>query len=192
VAENGALFARGPNVMLGYWNNPEATAQVLSDDGWLNTGDQVNIDEHGFVTITGRLKEIIVMGNGEKIPPVDMELAIQLDPVFEQVLVFGEAKPYLSAIVVLNDDEWAKAAAEAKLDASLAINDGKAEKLLIQRITKRIKNFPGYAQVRKVTIAREKWTVDNGLMTPTLKLKRNVVFQKYAPAIDDMYKGHSL
>ncbi len=189
VAENGALFARGPNVMMGYWNNPDATRQVLSDDGWLNTGDQVKIDEHGFVTITGRLKEIIVMGNGEKIPPVDMELAIQLDPVFEQVLVFGEAKPYLSAIVVLNDDEWAKAAAEAKLDASA--NDGKAEKLLIQRITKRIKNFPGYAQVRKVTIAREKWTVDNGLMTPTLKLKRNVVFQKYAPAIADMYKGHA-
>jgi long-chain acyl-CoA synthetase len=193
VGDNGALFARGPNIMMGYWNNTDATRVVLSDDGWLNTGDQVKIDEHGYVTITGRLKEIIVMGNGEKIPPVDMELAIQLDPVFEQVLVFGEAKPYLSAIAVLNDDEWAKVAAEAKLDPKL---DGegkeKAEKFLVQRITKRIKDFPGYAQVRKITVAKEKWTIDNGLMTPTLKLKRNMIVQKYSGAIEDMYKGHTL
>ncbi len=191
VGENGALFARGPNIMLGYWNNPEATRAVLSDDGWLNTGDQVKIDEHGFDTITGRLKEIIVLGNGEKIPPGDMELAIQLDPLFEQVLIFGEAKPYLSAIVVLNDEEWARTAVEAEINPALA-SDGKAEKFLVQRITKRIKQFPGYAQVRKLTVAKEKWTIDNGLMTPTMKLKRNVVFQKYAGAIDEMYKGHML
>jgi long-chain acyl-CoA synthetase len=193
VGDNGALFARGPNIMKGYWNNPEATRAVLSEDGWLNTGDQVKIDEKGFVRITGRIKEIIVMGNGEKIPPVDMELAIQLDPLFEQILVFGEAKPYLSAVVVLNDDEWAKVAAESKLDPNLA-GEGreKIEKFLVQRITKRIKDFPGYAQVRKVTIAPEKWTIDNGLMTPTLKLKRNVIFQKYSNSIEKMYEGHTL
>lgn len=193
LGENNALFARGPNIMMGYWNNPEATRAVLSDDGWLNTGDQVRIDEHGFVHITGRIKEIIVMGNGEKVPPVDMELAIQLDPLFEQVLVYGEGKPYLSAIVVLNDDEWSRAAGEAGMDPSLN-GDGreKAEKWIVQRLGKRIKEFPGYAAVRKVTVAREKWSVDNGLMTPTLKLKRNVIFQKYNEAIDAMYKGHTL
>ena len=193
TGENNVLLARGPNIMMGYWNNPEATRAVLSDDGWLNTGDQVKIDEKGFIHITGRLKEIIVMGNGEKIPPVDMELAIQLDPLFEQVLVYGEARPYLSAIVVLNDDEWARVAVDAKLDPKL---DGegkeKSEKFLVARIGKQIKSFPGYALVRKVAVAREKWTIDNGLMTPTLKLKRNLIFQKYAPAIDDMYKGHGL
>ncbi len=193
TGENNALLAKGPNIMMGYWNNPEATRAVLSEDGWLNTGDQVRIDEHGFVHITGRIKEIIVMGNGEKIPPVDMELAIQLDPLFEQVLVYGEAKPYLAAIVVLNDDEWGRVAQEAGLDPKTD-GDGreKAEKFLTQRISKQIKQFPGYAAVRKVAVAREKWTIDNGLMTPTLKLKRNVIFQKYAPAIDDMYKGHTL
>ena len=191
VGENGELLARGPNIMLGYWNNPEATRAVLSDDGWLSTGDQVHIDEHGFVTITGRLKDIIVMGNGEKVPPVDMELAIQLDPVFEQVLVFGEAKPYLSAIAVLNDEQWARAAAEAQVDPALA-GDGKAEKLLVLRIAQRIKSFPGYAQVRKVSVVKEKWTIDNGLITPTLKLKRNVIVNKYAAAIEAMYRGHTV
>ncbi len=195
IGENNVLLARGPNIMMGYWNNPDATRAVLSEDGWLNTGDQVRIDEQGFIHITGRIKEIIVMGNGEKVPPVDMELAIQMDPLFEQVLVYGEAKPYLAAIAVLNDDEWARAAAEAGVDPRL---DGegkerdKAEKFLVQRIAKQTKEFPGYAGVRKVTVAREKWTIDNGLITPTLKLKRNAIFQKYSQAIDEMYKGHVL
>lgn len=191
IGENGELMAWGPNIMLGYWKNAEATRAVLSDDGWLSTGDQVAIDEHGYVTITGRLKDIIVMGNGEKVPPVDMELAIQLDPVFEQVLVFGEGKPYLSALAVLNDDEWARVAAEAKLDLTDNSND-RAEKLLVQRIAKRIKDFPGYAQVRKVSVVKEKWTIDNGLITPTLKLRRNEIVNKYASAIESMYKGHTV
>ena len=193
IGENGVLLARGPNIMMGYWNNPEATRAVLSEDGWLNTGDQVKIDERGFIHITGRIKEIIVLGNGEKVPPVDMEMAIQMDPLFEQVLVYGEAKPYLSAIVVLNDEEWGRVANDAKLDPKI---DGegkeKSEKFLVQRIGKLIKGFPGYALVRKVAVAREKWTIDNGMITPTLKLKRNVIFQKYASAINDMYKGHVL
>ena len=193
IGENSVLMARGPNIMMGYWNNPEATRAVLSEDGWLNTGDQVRIDEHGFIHITGRIKEIIVLGNGEKVPQVDMEMAIQMDPLFEQVLVYGEAKPYLSAIVVLNDEEWGRTAAEAQLDPRL---DGegreKSEKFLVQRISKLVKQFPGYASIRKVAVAREKWTIDNGLITPTLKLKRNVIFQKYSSAIDDMYRGHVL
>ena len=193
IGENSVLFARGPNIMMGYWNNPDATRAVLSDDGWLNTGDQVRIDEHGFIHITGRIKEIIVLGNGEKVPPVDMEMAIQMDPLYEQVLVYGEAKPYLSAIVVLNDEEWALAATEAKLDPALD-GDGKekAEKYLVQRIGKQIRQFPGYAQVRKVSVAREKWTIDNGMITPTLKLKRNLIVKKYAASIEEMYKGHVL
>ena len=193
LGENSVLLARGPNIMMGYWNNPEATRAVLSEDGWLNTGDQVRFDEQGFVHITGRIKEIIVLGNGEKVPPVDMEMAIQMDPLFEQVLVYGEAKPYLSAIVVLNDEEWGRTAVDAKVDPRLeGMGKEKSEKFLVQRIGKLVKGFPGYASIRKVAVAREKWTIDNGLITPTLKLKRNAIFQKYANAIDDMYKGHVL
>ncbi len=193
IGENSVLFARGPNIMKGYWKNPEATRAVLSDDGWLNTGDQVRIDEQGFIHITGRIKEIIVLGNGEKVPPVDMELTIQLDPLFEQVMVYGEAKPYLSAVVVLSDEEWGRTAAESGLDPALE-GEGreKAEKFLVKRIGSQIKEFPGYAGIRKVAVAREKWTIDNGLITPTLKLRRNAIVQKYAMAIEEMYRGHVL
>jgi len=193
IGKNNVLFARGPNIMLGYWNNPEATRDVLSEDGWLNTGDQVRIDEQGFIHIIGRIKEIIVMGNGEKVPPVDMELAIQMDPLFEQVLVYGEAKPYLSAIVVLNDEEWARTAADVALDPRIESESReKAEKFLVQRISRQTREFPGYAGIRKVAVAREKWTIDNGLITPTQKLKRDAIVQKYGTAIEEMYKGHVL
>jgi long-chain acyl-CoA synthetase len=116
-------------------------------------------------------------------------------------MVYGEGKPYLSAFVVLNDEEWARTASEAKLNPAVE-GDGKdkekekekdkAEKFLVQRIGRQIKEFPGYAQVRKVSVAREKWTIDNGLITPTLKLKRVAIVQKYAAVIDEMYKGHVL
>ena len=193
IGEQGALLARGPNIMLGYWNKPEASRAVLLEEGWLHTGDQAVIDGQGRVHITGRLKEIIVMGNGEKIPPVDMELAIQLDPLFEQVLVFGEAKPYLAALVVLNDEKWAQEAEARQLDPSFGGPDhDKAEKLLLARIAAAIRTFPGYAQIRKIAVAPEKWTVDNGLMTPTLKLRRALIVEKYAAVIDSLYKGHTL
>ncbi len=192
IGENGVLFVRGPNIMQGYWKNPEATSAILSDDGWLNTGDQVKIED-GFITITGRIKEIIVLGNGEKVPPVDMELAIQLDPLFEQVLIYGEAQPYLTALAVLNDDEWSRFAEENQLTTKLeGANKDKAEKMIVKRLAGQIKQFPGYAQVRKVTVIPEKWTIDNGYMTPTLKLKRNLILKKYQAAIDSMYKAHAL
>jgi len=116
-----------------------------------------------------------------------MELAIELDPLFEQVLIYGEGQPFLSALVVLNDTEAARTGLGKASDAAA---DDKTEKLLLPRIAQQIKNFPGYAQVRRVFLSPEKWTVDNGLMTPTLKLKRAAIFEKYRAAIDAMYKAH--
>ncbi|APV48385.1 hypothetical protein BWI17_00995 [Betaproteobacteria bacterium GR16-43] len=170
--EQGALLVKGPNVMLGYWHNEEATAKVLNASGWLNTGDRARLD-NGFLYITGRIKEIIVLGNGEKVPPVDMELAIQLDPAFEQAMVVGEGKPYLGALVVLGP--------EAK---------GLDEKALTARVAQLVKSFPGYAQIRRIAIVPERWTVDNGTLTPTLKLKRNAILERHQDLIDQIYKGH--
>lgn len=102
-------------------------------------------------------------------------------------------KPESGPLAVLNDEEWARVAHESALSPHPAGNTkDKAEELVAQRIGKMFKLFPGYAQMRRVTIVPEKWTIDNGFMTPTLKLKRKAIFDKYRPAIDDMYKGHVL
>ena len=120
IGEHNALMIKGPNVMLGYSNNPEATKAMIQPDGWLNSGDTARIDGQGHIFITGRLKEIIVLSNGEKVPPVDIESAIARDALFEQVMLLGEGKPYLSVMTVLNGDQWKKVCAERGLDAAPA------------------------------------------------------------------------
>jgi len=192
IGANGALLIRGPNVMLGYWNNPEATRQIIQPDGWLNSGDTARIDADGHVFITGRLKEIIVLSNGEKVPPVDMESAIVRDPLFEQVMLFGEAKPYLSVLAVVNPDQWKALRAQHGLTAAAPeeLTSKQAVDLVLQRISGQLGHFPGYAQVRRATITLEPWTVENGMLTPTMKLKRAKVMEKFKAEIDEMYEGH--
>ena len=192
LGEHDALLVKGPNVMLGYWNNTQATADVLSQDGWLNTGDIARIDERGRVYITGRLKEIIVLSNGEKVSPIDVETAIVRDSLFEQVMLLGEGKPYLCVIVVVNADQWQKISGErASHDAAHTITQTKAiEGILLRRIGEQMSAFPGYAQVRRVTASLEPWTVENGILTPTMKVKRAKVIEKFSDEIDGMYAGH--
>ena len=186
VGENNVLFARGPQVMLGYWNNPTATAAVLSSDGWLNTGDQARVDPSGHVYITGRVKDIIIMGNGEKVSPVDMELAIINDPLFEQVLVLGEGKPYLTALVSLNPEQWAKLATQANFHIDSPYLEV-VQKILLYRIGARLSGFPGYAQIRRITATVAPWTVENGFLTPTLKVKRAKVLEHFSSEVVSLY-----
>ena len=191
LGEHDALLIKGPNVMLGYWDNPEASRQIMLAGGWLNSGDTARIDESGHVYITGRLKEIIVMSNGEKISPVDVESAIARDALFEQVILLGEGKPYLSVIAVMNTDQWNRAAAQSGFSADAATLRGKeAHDFVLKRIAAQLKMFPGYAQVRRAVLTLEPWTIDNGLLTPTLKLKRSKVMEKFNAEIDAMYAGH--
>ena len=192
IGENNALMIKGPNVMMGYWNNEPATQAMIQPDGWLNSGDTARIDEGGHVFITGRIKEIIVMSNGEKLPPVDMENAILRDPLFEQVMLLGEAKPYLSVLAVLNADHWKKLAAEKgwKADDPAVVRTKEVESAITARIGAQLKEFPGYAQVRRAMVTLDPWTMENGLLTPTLKLKRPKVMEKFIAEIDRMYAGH--
>ena len=187
IGEHSALHARGPNIMIGYWNNAEATKAMFTPDGWLNTGDTARIDEGGHVFITGRLKEVIVLSNGEKIPPGDVETAILRDPLFEQVMLIGEGKPFLSVIAVVSAEHWKKFAAEQSLDA---VDSDKAQQAALARLAAQMSAFPGYAQVRRVTLTLDPWTVENGLLTPTMKLKRAKVMEKFCAELDAMYAGH--
>ncbi len=192
LGENDALLIRGPNVMLGYWKDAEATRASITDDGWLNSGDIARIDEHGRITITGRLKEIIVMSTGEKVPPADMEAAILHDALFEQVMLIGDGRSYLSALVVLNSRNWQSIAGQYDLDPDWRhlLRDQKFEEILLQRIAQQIREFPGYAKVYRVALAHEPWTIDNHMLTPTLKLRRPRVLEHYKAEVERLYEGH--
>lgn len=194
VGEDDELLVRGPSVMQGYWNRPEATAEILDPDGWLHSGDKARIED-GRIFITGRLKEIIVIATGEKIPPTDMEMAIANDPLIreQQVLVLGEGRPYLSALVVLNQEAWLEIARGKRLaeDLEQAVHDERVEQLLLERLSGHLTQFPGYAQLRRVAISSEAWTIDNALLTPTLKPRRNRIMEHYRPVVDHLYESRS-
>lgn len=192
LGDDGSLHVRGPNVMLGYWNNEEATKAIFTADGWLNTGDVANIDESGHITITGRIKEIIVMSNGEKVPPADIEVAIQRDPLFEQVMVVGEGKPYLSMIAVVNKENWQAAVHERGLDEKWpeGLDSSQVKAFAVARIAQQMKEFPGYTRIRRAALLAQPWTIDNGLLTPTLKVKRAKVLERYQKEYEELYEGY--
>jgi len=192
LGDDNALLIRGPNVMKGYWNNPEATKAVISADGWLNSGDIASIDSQGHVTITGRLKEIIVLSTGEKVPPADMEAAILRDPVFDQVMLIGEARSYLSILAVPNVTRLQVLIAQHGLGDIFTNGQQKQqiEKILLDKVAHLTSEFPGYAKIRRVAIVQEPWSIDNGLLTPTLKLKRAKVLEKHKVEVERLYAGH--
>ena len=171
IGANDELQVRSPGVMQGYWNNEKASAETVDADGWLHTGDKARLDD-GRVYITGRIKDVLVLGNGEKVPPADMEIAISAHPMFEQVMVIGDSRPCLAALVVLNPEI-----------ARILY----PENALLDAIAERLGSFPGYAKVRSVLVVDEPWTVENGLLTPTLKLKREMILRKHEKEIDELY-----
>jgi len=189
IGENSELLARGPNIMQGYWNNEEATREAIDSDGWLHTGDQARVDEGGHYYITGRIKDIIVLGNGEKVPPVDMEMTVTLDPLIEQMMIIGEGKAFLAALFVLEPEAWKKLAVELDVDPDNpeTLREKFVEKTVLARANNQLRSFPGYAQIRKAYLTLEPWTVENGMLTPTLKMKRPYLMRHFAGEIDSFY-----
>lgn len=191
IGENDELLVNGPGLMLGYWNNPDATRAVIDSEGWLHTGDRARI-ENKHIYIIGRLKEIIVLANGEKIPPADMEAAILEESLFEQAMVIGEGKPYLCALIVLNAERWKLYAKslDSRHRPEDIINSKEAHALVLEKVAARLNNFPGYAQIRRVALQLEPWTVDNELLTPTLKLRRARILECCNNDVEKLYHGH--
>jgi long-chain acyl-CoA synthetase len=174
--------------MLGYWRKEEETRRIKDADGWLHTGDQARIEE-GRITITGRIKDILVTSTGEKIAPVDLETSILADPLFEQALVIGEQRPFLAALVVLNAKAWERTKQE------LAANDKQGNEAeqgeLLARIAAAVKAYPAYATPRAVWWTVEPWTIAAGLLTPTLKNKRAALERRFAAEIEQIYARRS-
>jgi len=189
IGDNRELQVHAPSVMKGYWKRPEDTARILAVDGWLSTGDQADIRD-GRIHILGRIKEIIVTSTGEKVPPGDLELAIASDPLFEQVFVVGEQRPFIAAVAVLQHDEWQRLARELGLDPQDTgnLNHPAAIQAALTRIERVTASFARYAVPRAVCLTLEPWTIENTFMTPTLKLKRNNLMGHFAAQIEAMYQ----
>ncbi len=187
IGANDELLVRGPNVMAGYWKRPEDTAQALKD-GWLHTGDQAVIRD-GRITIKGRIKDILVTSTGEKVAAGDLEMAIGADPLFAQAMVLGENRPFLAVLAVLDRAQWQRAAAALQVDPrdTASLDSLQARKMLLDRVRKAVSAFPAHATPRALWATLEPWTLDNGLMTPTLKLKRPQIEERFAAQVRLLY-----
>ncbi len=188
-AGDGELLVRGPMVMQGYWKQPEATAAILDDDGWLHTGDIVDIDEDGFVRIVDRKKEIMVLNNGENVPPAVVEQHLVQDPVILQAMVIAENRPYVSALIV-PDMEGLRAAWRREMRCALP-HDWSHDQRFLRWFRQRLQwdehDLASYMQVHRFAFVDEEWTQQNGLVTPTLKLKRRKIAERYAEIIESLY-----
>jgi len=188
IGDNDELMVKGPNVMLGYWRRPEDTQRALEPDGWLHTGDQARlIDRRLF--IKGRIKDIIVTSTGEKVSPADLEQAIVADPLFEQVMVIGERRPFIAALAVLSRARLAAEAGALGLAGAPEdiVGSERVRALALARISRAVAHFPAYATPRKVWLTLEPWTIAAALMTPTLKLKRKGIEEAFAKEIAGLY-----
>jgi long-chain acyl-CoA synthetase len=193
VAEDGEILVKGDNVMKGYWNDPQATAQALVD-GWLHTGDVGRIDEDGYIHITDRKRDFIKNSGGEMISPARVEGYLTLEPEIAQAMVFGDRRPYLVAVLVADPQfaaGFAGGSGKAAEIAALAADPGftKAVGAAVARVNR---GLAPIERVRRFVIATEPFTIANGQMTPTLKVKRHVVREAYGAAIDALYAGKGI
>ncbi len=190
IAPDGEILARGPNIAKGYFKRPDATAEVFLAGGWFATGDIGKLDPDGFLFITDRKKDLIVTAGGMNIAPQNIENLLKGDPFISQVMVHGDRRPYPVALITLNPEELIKfATAEGILNlnpAALARHPKVVER--VSRIVEqRNTELQSYAKIKKFSILAEDFTVDNGFLTPTLKVKRKVISEAFAGVLDSLY-----
>jgi len=188
IAEDGEILVKGPNVFQGYYKNPEATREALVD-GWLHTGDIGEIDEDGYIKITGRKKDIIITAGGKNITPANLEAEIKQHPLVSQCVVIGDRRPYLVALVTLDPEEAVSYAKEHSLpeDPEALASNEKVKAEIDAHVDQINKKFARVEQVKKIRILPHDLTQQGGELTPTLKVKRAVVASKYEPQIDELY-----
>ena len=193
IGENGELLVKSPGVMLGYWNQPQQTGEAFDKQGWLRTGDVVEIRD-GMLYIRGRLKEILVTSTGKKVAPMDLEMAITADPLVRHAMVVGEGMPHLAALLVLRREPWQRLATDLGLNADdpAALASRAARDALLKRLAQRTARFPRHARIREVALLLDPWTIENNLLTPTLKLRRQQIEQRYRDLIKELFTGRDL
>jgi long-chain acyl-CoA synthetase len=184
IGADGEVLTRGPHVMKGYWKNPAATAESLID-GWLHTGDLGRLDDEGFLHITGRKKELLVLSNGKKVVPSQIESLLMADPCIDQVVVYGEGRNFLSALVVPHQGNLTKV---MSLPGAPSMSDPKVRAFLEARIQQALTVVAAWEQVRKIVILAEPFSVAREEMTVSQKLRRSVVFEHYRDELETLYR----
>ncbi|NOY55928.1 MAG: long-chain fatty acid--CoA ligase [Actinobacteria bacterium] len=178
IAEDGEILTRGPNNFLGYLKNPEATAEALSEDGFLRTGDVGYIDDDGFLFITDRKKDIIITSGGENVTPSLIEVELKTAPIIGDAIVIGDLRPYLTVLVSL----------DAEAVEEMGLDDAAVERAVQAAIDEANQNLARVRQIKRFTILEEPFSIERGELTPTLKVRRKVIRDHYAAEIDAMYR----
>jgi long-chain acyl-CoA synthetase len=192
IAGDGEILARGPNIAtLGYYKQPEATHEVFDTDGWFHTGDIGAIDQDGFLVITDRKKDLIVTAGGMNIAPQNIENLLKADPFISQVMVYGDRRPYPVALITINPEELSKFAREHGIltsEAAAIVKHPKVAERVGRTVEEKNTQLQSYAKIKRFTVLPADFTLDGGELTPTLKVKRKVVSQKYKDAIEELYR----
>ena len=190
IAEDGEILSRGPHIMQGYFNKPSDTAEAIDPDGWFHTGDIGEVDEEGFLTITDRKKNILVLSNGKNVAPQPIENQLKQSPYISEIMLLGDQRSTVSALIVPSFDELKEFAAEQQLEAEdipALLQTQEVQRLIRSEINQYSADFADFERVRRFTLVAEEFSEKSGEMTPTLKLKRSVVMENHKAAIDQMY-----
>jgi long-chain acyl-CoA synthetase len=192
IAADGEIIARGPNMATrGYYRQPQATAEVFEPDGWFHTGDIGRIDQDGFLFITDRKKDLIVTAGGMNIAPQNIENLLKTDPFISQVMVYGDRKPYPVALITLNPDELAKFARDQGIltsDPATVVKHPSIVGRVERTVEEKNSQLQSYARIKKFAVLPDDFTQEGGELTPTLKVKRKVVADKYRSMIEELYR----
>jgi len=190
VSDDGEYLIKGPQVMMGYYKNKAATEDVFTKDGYFRTGDLAVIDDEGYVSITGRIKDIIVTAGGKNISPQNIENSLKGSKYIEEVAIIGDRRKYLSALVIPSFEtlgKWAKNKGIAYSDNSGLVENEEINILMRGEIDKHTCDFARVEQIRKFSMLNAEWSQETGEITPSLKIKRRVIDEKYADKIESMY-----
>ena len=190
IGENDEILVRGPNVMKGYFNRPEETTRAIDKEGWFHTGDKGKLDEDGNLIITGRIKEIIVTSYGKNVAPVPIEAEITKSSYITQVVLYGDNKKYITALIVPEREPIERYAKERNIlvaDYKELLDKDNIKKLIANEIKKATVNFAPFEKVKAFTLLPESFTIENSMLTPTLKLRRPKIIERYRSEIDSMY-----
>jgi long-chain acyl-CoA synthetase len=191
IAEDGEILIRGPNVFREYWRNPEATKETFTEDGWLMTGDLGSLDEDGYLSITGRKKDIIITAGGKNLTPANIENDLKQCRWISQAVMHGDQRPYPVVLVTLDEEEIATYAREHNLpeDTSQLCEEPQVREMIAEQVEHANRHYAPVEQVKRFAILPRDLSQETGELTPTLKVKRNIVAEKYADVIDALYAG---